>query len=156
MSNSRYQNVYPFSIMFAYPGEPITLYVFEILRLGRSFLGMLNMAPSLEESGTRIWSLSPTESRSRIDDTKLRDLMSSIFSLGADRERGNLIERTKTWYHPGEIGRGNARQAKKDHPVETGKGFTGEIPLRQFPGFWILLIQHCTGIIRNGRSGRKS
>src|SRR5208283_70801 len=95
MSNSRYQNVYPFSIMFAYPGEPITLYVFEILRLGRSFLGMLNMAPSLEESGTRVWSLSPTESRSRIDDTKLRDLMPSIFSWVADRKRENLIERTK-------------------------------------------------------------
>src|SRR5208283_4726174 len=95
MSNSRYQNVYPFSIMFAYPGEPITLYAFEILRLGRSFLDTLNMARSLEESGTRVWSLSPTESRSRIDDTKLRDLMPSSFSWVADRERENLIERTK-------------------------------------------------------------
>ena len=78
-----------------HPGEPITLYVFEILRLGLSFLGMLNMARSLEESGTRVWSLSPTESRSRIDNTKLRDLMPSIFSWVADRKRENLIERTK-------------------------------------------------------------
>ena len=76
-------------------GEPITLYVFEISRLGRSFLDTLNMIRSLEESGTRVWSLSPAESWSRIDDKKLRDLMLSIFSWVADRERENLIERTK-------------------------------------------------------------
>ena len=76
-------------------GEPITLYVFEISRLGRSFLDTLNMVRSLEESGTRVWSLSPAESWSRIDDKKLRDLMLSIFSWVADRERENLIERTK-------------------------------------------------------------
>ena len=76
-------------------GEPITLYVFEISRLGRSFLDTLNMIRSLEESGTRVWSLSPAESWSRIDDKSLRDLMLSIFSWVADRERENLIERTK-------------------------------------------------------------
>jgi DNA invertase Pin-like site-specific DNA recombinase len=76
-------------------GESITLYVFEISRLGRSFLDTLNMVRSLEESGTRVWSLSPAESWSRIDDKKLRDLMLSIFSWVADRERENLIERTK-------------------------------------------------------------
>jgi len=76
-------------------GEPITLYVFEISRLGRSFIETLNMVRTLEESGTRVWSLSPAESWSRIDDKKLRDLMLSIFSWVADRERENLIERTK-------------------------------------------------------------
>lgn len=76
-------------------GEPITLYVFEISRLGRSFLDTLSMVRTLEESGTRVWSLSPAESWSRIDDKKLRDLMLSIFSWVADRERENLIERTK-------------------------------------------------------------
>ena len=76
-------------------GEPITLYVFEISRLGRSFLDTLNMVRTLEESGIRVWSLSPAESWSRIDDKKLRDLMLSIFSWVADRERENLIERTK-------------------------------------------------------------
>lgn len=78
-----------------HPGEQMTLYVFEISRLGRSFLDTLNMVRSLEESGTRVWSLSPAESWSRIDDKKLRDLMLSIFSWVADRERENLIERTK-------------------------------------------------------------
>lgn len=76
-------------------GEPITLYVFEISRLGRSFIETLNLVRTLEESGIRVWSLSPAESWSRIDDKKLRDLMLSIFSWVADRERENLIERTK-------------------------------------------------------------
>ncbi len=76
-------------------GEPVTLYVFEISRLGRSFLDTLNMVRTLEISGVRVWSLSPAESWSRIDDKKLRDLMLSIFSWVADRERENLIERTK-------------------------------------------------------------
>jgi DNA invertase Pin-like site-specific DNA recombinase len=75
--------------------EPVTLYVFEISRLGRSFLDTLNMVRTLEKSGIRVWSLSPAESWSRIDDKKLRDLMLSIFSWVADRERENLIERTK-------------------------------------------------------------
>jgi DNA invertase Pin-like site-specific DNA recombinase len=79
----------------SHPGEPITLYVFEISRLGRSFLDTLYIVRTLEESGTRVWSLSPAESWSRIDDKKLRDLMLSIFSWVADRERENLIERTK-------------------------------------------------------------
>lgn len=76
-------------------GDPITLYVFEISRLGRSFLETLNTVRNLEKSGIRVWSLSPAESWSRIDDKKLRDLMLSIFSWVADRERENLIERTK-------------------------------------------------------------
>lgn len=76
-------------------GEPITLYVFEISRLGRSFLDTLNMVRTLEVSNVRVWSLSPAESWSRIEDKKLRDLMLSIFSWVADRERENLIERTK-------------------------------------------------------------
>jgi len=77
------------------PDEIITLYVFEISRLGRSFLETLNTVRTLEASNVRVWSLSPAESWSRIDDKKLRDLMLSIFSWVADRERENLIERTK-------------------------------------------------------------
>lgn len=72
-----------------------TLYVFEISRIGRSFIDTLNWIMALEEIGVRIWSLSPTESWSRMEDRKLRDLMLSIFSWVADRERESLIERTK-------------------------------------------------------------
>lgn len=71
------------------------LYVFEISRIGRSFMDTLNTIQDLESHGIRVWSLSPTESWSRIEDRKLRDLMLSIFSWVADRERESLIERTK-------------------------------------------------------------
>jgi putative DNA-invertase from lambdoid prophage Rac len=73
----------------------IILYVFEISRIGRSFLDTLNTVRGLESRGVRVWSLSPSESWSRIEDRKLRDLMLSIFSWVADRERESLIERTK-------------------------------------------------------------
>lgn len=72
-----------------------TVYVFEISRIGRSFLDTLNIITDWEERGIRVWSLSPAESWSRIEDRKLRDLMLSIFSWVADRERESLIERTK-------------------------------------------------------------
>ena len=75
--------------------EEIILYVFEISRIGRSFLDTLNTVTQLEAHGLLFWSLSPSESWSRIEDKKLRDLMLSIFSWCADRERENLIERTK-------------------------------------------------------------
>lgn len=75
--------------------EDATLYVFEISRIGRSFLDTLNIVQEFEKAGVRVWSLSPAESWSRIEDHKLRDLMLSIFSWVADRERENLIERTK-------------------------------------------------------------
>ena len=77
------------------PGETCILYVFEISRIGRSFLDTLNTIQDLESRGIRVWSLSPAESWSRIEDRKLRDLMLSIFSWVADRERESLIERTK-------------------------------------------------------------
>ncbi|RPJ50982.1 MAG: recombinase family protein [Methanobacteriota archaeon] len=76
-------------------GKEATLYVFEISRIGRSFLDTLSTIQDLESRGIRIWSLSPAESWSRIEDRKLRDLMLSIFSWVADRERESLIERTK-------------------------------------------------------------
>lgn len=71
------------------------LYVFEISRIGRSFVDTLQLVQVLERQGVRVWSLSPTESWSRIEDKKLRDLMLSIFAWVADRERESLIERTK-------------------------------------------------------------
>lgn len=76
-------------------GKDIILYVFEISRIGRSFLDTLNTIQDLEKRGIRVWSLSPAESWSRMEDQKLRDLMLSIFSWVADRERESLIERTK-------------------------------------------------------------
>ena len=71
------------------------LYVFEISRLGRSFTDTLSRVIGLEETGIMVWSLSPSESWTRIEDRKIRELMLAIFTWVADRERENLIERTK-------------------------------------------------------------
>ena len=76
-------------------GKEAMLYVFEISRLGRSFLETLILIRNFETKGIRVWSLSPAESWSRMEDRKLRDLMLSIFSWMADQERASLIERTK-------------------------------------------------------------
>lgn len=72
-----------------------TLYVFEISRLGRSFIDTLMRVIELEEKGIQVWSLSPAESWTRIESKSLRDLMLMIFSWVAERERENLSERTK-------------------------------------------------------------
>jgi hypothetical protein len=135
----------------SHPGEAITLYVFEISRLGRSFLDTPNMVRTLEESGTRVWLLSPAEFWSRIDDKKLRDLMLSIFSWVADRERENLIERTKLG-----IARAKAEGVTLAIPWKRVKSSRRKkSPLRQFPGSWISRIQPCIGIIRKGKQRRK-
>lgn len=72
------------------------LYVFEITRLGRSFLDTLARILEFEkERGIRVWSLSPQESWTRIDNQSIRELMLAIFFWVAERERENLIERTR-------------------------------------------------------------
>lgn len=82
-------------LTFLHDKDDVILYVFEISRIGRSFIDTLHSIQMLERSGVRVWSLSPAESWSRIEDRKLRDLMLSIFAWVADRERESLIERTK-------------------------------------------------------------
>lgn len=75
--------------------EDVVLYIFEISRIGRSFIDTLFLVQNFEKRGIRVWSLSQTESWSRIEDKNLRNLMLSIFSWVAERERDSLIERTK-------------------------------------------------------------
>jgi putative DNA-invertase from lambdoid prophage Rac len=95
VSDARDRPGYSDLLSFLSDKPEAVLYVFEISRIGRSFLDTLQTINLLERAGTRVWSLSPTESWSRIEDRKLRDLMLSIFSWVADRERESLIERTK-------------------------------------------------------------
>ncbi len=71
------------------------LWVFEISRIGRSFLETLDLVLKLEAEGIRIKSVSPKESWLDIDDTSIRQLIFALFSWVAEREREYLIERTK-------------------------------------------------------------
>jgi DNA invertase Pin-like site-specific DNA recombinase len=78
-----------------HPGEVKYLYVFELSRLGRNFLETANLMERLERSGIIVWSISPAEGFMRIPDKSIRELLTSIMLWVAQRERENLIERTK-------------------------------------------------------------
>ena len=71
------------------------VYVFELSRIGRSFLETVTKIHDWEARGIRVVSLSPSESWSQLTDPHLRDLMLSIFSWVAAHERTCLIERTR-------------------------------------------------------------
>ncbi len=73
-----------------------TLYVFEISRIGRSFIDTLNEVRRLEKGyGVMVWSLSQKEEWTRQTEPSVRNLMLAIFSWVAEREHENLRERTK-------------------------------------------------------------
>lgn len=66
---------------FVRTSEIATLYVFEISRIGRSFLETLDVVRRLEEEcGVIVWSLSPKESWTQTTDRSIRNLMLAIFS----------------------------------------------------------------------------
>ena len=71
------------------------LYVFELSRLGRTLIETLTTIEDLEGRGILVWSLSPAEGFTRSDDKSIRSLLISILSWVAQRERENLVERTK-------------------------------------------------------------
>lgn len=71
------------------------LYVYEISRLGRNMIETINLIEKLERAGIMIWSLSPTEAFTQNKDKSVRQLLIMIMSWVAQRERENLVERTK-------------------------------------------------------------
>ena len=71
------------------------LYVYEISRLGRTTIETVNLIEKLEKMGIMIWSLSPKESFTQSSDKNIRTLLLMIMSWVAERERDNLIERTR-------------------------------------------------------------
>lgn len=71
------------------------LYVYELSRLGRTTVETISIVQELEEQGITIWSLSPNEGFTRSEDKAVRQLMIMILSWVAERERANLIERTR-------------------------------------------------------------
>ena len=78
-----------------HPNQIKFLYVYEISRLGRTTLETINLISKLENMGVMVWSLSPTEQFTQSTDKSVRQLLIMIMSWVAQRERENLIERTK-------------------------------------------------------------
>jgi DNA invertase Pin-like site-specific DNA recombinase len=78
-----------------HPGEVKYLYVYEISRLGRTTLETINLIAKMEGLGVMVWSLSPNESFTRQNDPNVRQLLLMIMSWVAQRERDNLVSRTK-------------------------------------------------------------
>jgi DNA invertase Pin-like site-specific DNA recombinase len=70
-------------------------YVYEISRLGRTTIETVNLIEKLEKMGVMVWSLSPKESFTQSSDKSVRTLLLMIMSWVAERERENLVERTK-------------------------------------------------------------
>ena len=81
--------------ILSHPGEIKYLYVFELSRLGRNFVETVHLIDKLETSGVMVWSISPTESFLRMHDKSIRQLLISLMLWVAQRERENLVERTK-------------------------------------------------------------
>jgi DNA invertase Pin-like site-specific DNA recombinase len=71
------------------------LYVYEISRLGRTTLETLNLIDKLEKMNIMVWSLSPKEEFMRTQEKSNRQLLLMIMAWVANRERDNLILRTK-------------------------------------------------------------
>lgn len=78
-----------------HPGQVKFLYVFELSRLGRTTLETISTIEEMERTGILVWSLSPQEGFTRSEDKAIRQLLTMILSWVAERERANLIERTK-------------------------------------------------------------
>lgn len=75
--------------------EVKTLYVYEISRLGRTTLETVNLIDKIEKLGIMVWSLSPNESFTRQNDPNIRQILLMFMSWVAQRERDNLVARTK-------------------------------------------------------------
>lgn len=71
------------------------LVVVELSRLGRTTMETITAIEQLEQTGAIVWSLSPNEGFTRSEDKAIRQLLLMILSWVAERERANLIERTK-------------------------------------------------------------
>ncbi|WP_135604099.1 recombinase family protein [Methanococcoides sp. NM1] len=72
-----------------------TIYVFEISRIGRTFIDTLNLVMEFEDKGIRVVSLSPSESWSAIEDIHYRRLLISLFGWVSENEKRILQERIK-------------------------------------------------------------
>ena len=76
-------------------GEPITLLVFAIDRISRSMVETVITLNDLDKRGVIVRSLSPAESFLNVESKDIRGVILIVLAWAAERERANLIERTK-------------------------------------------------------------
>ena len=79
----------------AHPGEPITLLVYDISRLSRSMVETVITLNDLDKRGVIVRSLSPAESFLNVESKDIRGVILIVLAWAAERERANLVERTK-------------------------------------------------------------
>ena len=86
-----------FKFIEEHPGEVNRLYVFEVTRLGRSFLETLKLIEEIEKQhNIIIFSLSPLESWFQIEDRGIRNgIILPVLSWVAQKELENTKERIK-------------------------------------------------------------
>lgn len=70
------------------------LYIFAISRLGRTMYETITLIHEIEAAGIQVWSLTPGEAFMRTEDKGLRQLLISVMSWMAERERDDMIQRT--------------------------------------------------------------
>lgn len=76
-------------------GEPITLLIYDISRLSRSMAETVHVLDDLDRRGVVVRSLSPAESFLNVEARDIRRLILIVLAWAAERERANLVERTK-------------------------------------------------------------
>ena len=74
--------------------EVTHLYIYELSRLARDLTDTLNVLRDFDRFGICVVSISPNESWLQCD-TSIRQLITSVMAWCAQRERENIIERTK-------------------------------------------------------------
>ena len=81
-------------IDFIKENEVSHLYIYELSRLARDLTDTLNVLRDFDRLGICVVSISPNESWLQCD-SSIRQLITSVMAWCAQRERENLIERTK-------------------------------------------------------------
>ncbi len=76
-------------------GEEVIVMVYELSRLGRSMMMVLQAVQAFEDLGARVISLSPRESFTNVAEKSIRQYLIAQMAWFAEREREMLIERTR-------------------------------------------------------------
>lgn len=76
-------------------GEQIEILIFDLSRVSRSMIETILTVEDLERRGCIVKSLSPRETFLNIEERSVRSVILAVMSWAAERERENLIARTR-------------------------------------------------------------